>query len=85
MTTTVTAGKYKVRKNPRSSRPKLHAQRSLRERKLGYGLGTEIALLFAGIGLKKDIPELRTYDHRNFKPKTAGLRAATKKTSLLIP
>ena len=60
MTTTGTGRKYKVRKNPRSSRPKLHAPRSLRERKLGYGLGTEIALLFEGIGLKKDIPELRT-------------------------
>jgi hypothetical protein len=68
MTTTVTAKKYRVRKNPRSSRPKLHAQRSLRERKLGYGLGTEIALLFEGIGLKKDIPELRTYDREISNP-----------------
>ena len=69
MTTTGTVKKYKVRKNPRSSRPKLHAQRSLRERKLGYGLGTKIALSFEGIGLKKDIPELRTCDREISNPK----------------
>jgi hypothetical protein len=79
MTTTGTAKKYKVRKNPGSPRPKLHAQRSLRERKSSYGLGTEIALLFEGIGLKKDIPELRTYDREISNPKIAGLRAANKR------
>ena len=59
MTTTGTAKKYKVRKDPKGSRPKLHAPKA-RDRKSGYGLGTEIALLFAGIGLRKDISELHT-------------------------
>jgi hypothetical protein len=65
MTTTGTAKKkYKVRKDPGSSRPKLHAPKALRERKSGHGLGTEIVLLFAGIVLKKDISELHTYDRQ---------------------
>ena len=74
MTTTGTAKKDKVRKSPGSSRPNLHAQGSLRERKLGYGLGTEIALLFEGIGLKKDIPELRTYGRQISNRKPEGGR-----------
>ncbi len=64
MTTTGTAKKYKVRKDPKDSRQKLHAPKAPRDRKSGYGLGTEIALLFAGIGLKKDISELHTYDRQ---------------------
>jgi hypothetical protein len=69
MTTTGTAKKYKVRKGAGSSRPKVHAQRSLRERKLGYGLGTEIALLFEGIGLARDIPELHIHNRQISKRK----------------
>jgi len=32
--------------------------------KMSYGLGTEIALLFKGIGLENDILEIRTHNRR---------------------
>ena len=75
MTTTGTAKKVQGAEEIREARDEPSCpEGAVRERKSGYGLGTEIALLFAGIGLKKDIPELRTYG-RQISNRKRGLKA----------
>ena len=47
-----------------SSCPKI-----LERTKIRLWIGNRIALLLEGVGLKKDIPELRTYDREILNPK----------------